>query len=125
MAPRSSSEGHSSSIATLYHRSGIRGAAADVRATNLASPHPLLSTLLPSLERTYALVQIAAPAKVPVTVFGETGTGKEVVARAVHTLSKRVGRSSRSIVPRSRRTSSSQSSLVTGRARSPGPSTNT
>ena len=37
------------------------------------------------------LIEIAAPAKTTVLVLGETGTGKELVARSVHTQSARKG----------------------------------
>ena len=37
------------------------------------------------------LIEIAAPAKTTVLVLGETGTGKELVARSLHTQSKRKG----------------------------------
>jgi transcriptional regulator with AAA-type ATPase domain len=54
-------------------------------------PAPGLLTLVPSLERELArLVHVAASA-VTVTICGETGTGKEVLARAVHRLSRRAG----------------------------------
>ena len=41
----------------------------------------------PSLVAVFHLVRRAARATLPVLVVGETGTGKELVARAVHTLS--------------------------------------
>ena len=43
----------------------------------------------PAMERLFALVQRVAPMKATVLVTGETGTGKELVARAVHDLSPR------------------------------------
>ncbi|MBN1611484.1 MAG: sigma 54-interacting transcriptional regulator [Polyangiaceae bacterium] len=45
----------------------------------------------PKLARVLQLVQRAAPSDLPVVVEGETGTGKECVARAVHTWSSRQG----------------------------------
>ena len=50
-----------------------------------------LTTLEPTLRRAYGdLVRVAA-SRVSVVLEGETGTGKEVVARAVHALSARTG----------------------------------
>src|SRR6202030_3764173 len=43
----------------------------------------------PVLRRTLAQVELAAPAGTTVLILGETGTGKEVIARAVHNLSPR------------------------------------
>ncbi len=42
-----------------------------------------------AFNRTIGLVQRAAPSDVPVLLLGETGTGKEMVARAVHEASAR------------------------------------
>jgi len=52
---------------------------------------PGLLTLVPDLERELARLIQVAPSSVTVTVRGETGTGKEVLARAVHRLSRRPG----------------------------------
>lgn len=64
------------------------GSPADV----VGSAHaPALATLLPLLARQMdALVPIAA-SRVPVLLMSETGTGKELLANAVHTLSCRAG----------------------------------
>jgi formate hydrogenlyase transcriptional activator len=43
----------------------------------------------PALRRTLAQVELAAPAATTVLIFGETGTGKEIIARAIHNLSPR------------------------------------
>jgi formate hydrogenlyase transcriptional activator len=41
------------------------------------------------LRRALAQVELAAPAGTTVLIFGETGTGKEIIARAIHNLSPR------------------------------------
>ncbi len=43
----------------------------------------------PTLRRTLAQVELAAPAGTTVLIQGETGTGKEIIARAIHNLSPR------------------------------------
>ncbi|MGH7297436.1 MAG: sigma 54-interacting transcriptional regulator [Polyangiaceae bacterium] len=65
--------------------------AADFDSRGACFPAPGLGTLLQALaEGVDALVRIAHSV-VPVLLRGETGTGKEVVARAVHALSGRHG----------------------------------
>jgi DNA-binding NtrC family response regulator len=67
------------------------GTPLDFDSRQAAPPAHGLATLLPALaEGIDALVRIARSA-VPVLLRGETGTGKEVVARAVHALSERPG----------------------------------
>ena len=51
-----------------------------------------LGTLLgasPAMQEIYRLVELAAPSPAPVLVLGETGTGKELVARTIHDMSQR------------------------------------
>jgi DNA-binding NtrC family response regulator len=43
----------------------------------------------PAMQQVYAAIQQAAPTTAPVLITGETGTGKEVAARAIHRLSTR------------------------------------
>jgi formate hydrogenlyase transcriptional activator len=43
----------------------------------------------PVLRRALAQVELAAPAATTVMILGETGTGKEIIARAIHNLSPR------------------------------------
>ena len=43
----------------------------------------------PALKRTLAQVEVVAPAGTTVLILGETGTGKELIARAIHDLSPR------------------------------------
>lgn len=48
-----------------------------------------LHTADPSFARTFALIEKVAPHDASVCIFGETGTGKELAAHALHTLSGR------------------------------------
>jgi formate hydrogenlyase transcriptional activator len=43
----------------------------------------------PAIKRALAQVELAAPANTTVLILGETGTGKELIARAIHNLSPR------------------------------------
>jgi DNA-binding NtrC family response regulator len=45
----------------------------------------------PAMGRLYDAIQRAAPLPLPVLIQGPTGSGKELVAQAVHTLSRRAG----------------------------------
>jgi DNA-binding NtrC family response regulator len=42
-----------------------------------------------AMQDVYRLVELAAPSPAPVLILGETGTGKELVARTIHQLSQR------------------------------------
>ena len=53
---------------------------------------PGLATLSPALADRYRELAAAAKTTVPIEIGGETGTGKELVAHAVHTLSGRTGK---------------------------------
>lgn len=66
------------------------------RRAPVASDIPGLLGHSPALERVRALVRTAARTDAPVLLEGETGTGKEVVARAIHQLS---ARASAALVP--------------------------
>ncbi len=54
-----------------------------------APPLPEIVGGAPAMQDVYRLVRLAAPKSAHVLLIGETGTGKEVIARAVHKLSKR------------------------------------
>jgi DNA-binding NtrC family response regulator len=50
-----------------------------------------LGTLLPALAHEHRVVARIATSRVPVLLLGETGTGKEVMSRAIHAASERSG----------------------------------
>jgi Nif-specific regulatory protein len=52
-------------------------------------PLPEIVGSAPAMQDVYRLVRLAAPRSAHVLLIGETGTGKEVIAKAVHKLSKR------------------------------------
>ena len=63
-----------------------------MRHTRLASPGPSADRMVgrsPRFVRMLELVQRAAPSEVAVLLLGETGTGKEMVAHAIHEASPR------------------------------------
>jgi len=64
---------------------------ADVDAAELDAERPELHTLIPARARMNAALRKIACSKVPVLVTGPTGSGKELVARAVHAESLRSG----------------------------------
>ena len=62
-----------------------------VDAGTLAAPAPGLVTLSPPLAQLFAHLAVVARSRIPVLLEGQTGTGKEVVARAIHEVSQRAG----------------------------------
>lgn len=68
------------------------GTPADLDASSLLVHGFGLRTLLPGLSREHAALLRVATARMPVLLLGATGTGKELLARAVHTASGRTGR---------------------------------
>jgi len=64
----------------------------DLVDEELPAPTPSLRTFVASFADMLAPLAALAASSIPITIRGETGTGKEVVARAVHELSGRSGR---------------------------------
>jgi Nif-specific regulatory protein len=52
-------------------------------------PLPEIVGTAPAMQDVYRLVRLTAPRSTTVLLVGETGTGKEVIARAIHKLSRR------------------------------------
>ncbi|MCB9481471.1 MAG: sigma-54-dependent Fis family transcriptional regulator [Desulfobacteraceae bacterium] len=48
-----------------------------------------ISTTSPLMKKVYETIQMAAPTDVTILITGESGTGKNMAARAIHSLSKR------------------------------------
>ena len=63
----------------------------DLASDELVAAEPELATFTPALRRDLATLAQVATTGVPVLLVGETGTGKEVCARALHRLSGRRG----------------------------------
>jgi transcriptional regulator of acetoin/glycerol metabolism len=71
----------------------LRQVTAAIAAEPFRLPRPsALATFVPSLAQTYQTAADLAPSRVPILLGGETGAGKEVVAREIHQLSHRSGR---------------------------------
>jgi DNA-binding NtrC family response regulator len=66
----------------------LEGPGAPIRAAAPAAFEGLLSTD-PAMRQVFELLERVAPSEAAVTILGETGTGKELVARALHRLSRR------------------------------------
>jgi transcriptional regulator of acetoin/glycerol metabolism len=64
---------------------------ADRDGATLTPPAPGLETLLPRLENDFGVLREMLAASLPIMILGDTGTGKEVLARALHQLSGRAG----------------------------------
>lgn len=55
----------------------------------LDSPLPDIVGNSPAMRQVYRMVRLVAPSKATVLLVGETGTGKELIAKAIHQLSPR------------------------------------
>ncbi|WP_438016044.1 sigma 54-interacting transcriptional regulator [Sorangium sp. So ce315] len=78
----------------LRYRAALPAApaiAADLDTVALAPRAPGFATLSPRVAEQLVALERIAPRPVTVLLLGETGTGKEVLARAVHALSGREG----------------------------------
>jgi DNA-binding NtrC family response regulator len=78
-------------VFVLRRRALPAGTPAAVDARDLPPEPRGLATLDPDLAHDFDQLRRVAPSTAPVLVGGETGTGKELVARAVHALSGRRG----------------------------------
>ncbi len=63
----------------------------DLSRSDFVDSPRALATLSPSLRREFDMLPRISGSTVPVLVLGETGTGKEVIARTIHELSGRTG----------------------------------
>lgn len=63
----------------------------DIAVTPSSGPAPGMATVLPDLVQAFADLARVARSPLPILLRGETGTGKEVLARAYHQLSGRSG----------------------------------
>jgi DNA-binding NtrC family response regulator len=69
----------------------MRGMPSDLDSHALAAEPVGMRTLVPRLAESFLALKRVADSNVPLLLLGDTGTGKEVVASAVHALSGRSG----------------------------------
>ena len=71
--------------ATMFVQVGRPGGSpTSGQITAVPSTKPTAVIVDPTMQRLYALLDVIAPSPLNVLVFGETGTGKEVFAEAIH-----------------------------------------
>src|SRR5438477_1420342 len=75
----------------LFHEEPAASGPDELRAGDLKPPSSGLATFSPALAAHFERVVLVARSDASVLLQGETGTGKEVVARAIHEISARPG----------------------------------
>ncbi|MBI4538262.1 MAG: sigma-54-dependent Fis family transcriptional regulator [Gemmatimonadetes bacterium] len=70
----------------------LRREVAQLRRRTSAGVRRSIVGKTPAVERVFDLIERVAPTRATVLILGETGTGKELVARAIHELSDRARR---------------------------------
>jgi DNA-binding NtrC family response regulator len=83
-------------IERALRESELRREVAQLRSRTRMGARARLIGKAPAMERLFDLIERVAPMRSSVLITGETGTGKELVARALHDLS---GRAKRAFVP--------------------------
>jgi DNA-binding NtrC family response regulator len=81
-------------LATVRNAASLgrsRAGAGSANAAPVGRASPLLGTS-PAMARVHSLIEKAAPTDANVLILGENGTGKELVARELHRLSRRAAR---------------------------------
>ena len=72
-------------------REGVETGRGDVVGDGSRSAASTLTTIIPSLGRAFDELAVISQSPLSILLRGETGTGKEVIARTIHELSRRTG----------------------------------
>lgn len=75
----------------LVYRCGSAATDLALAKKSVGATLPVLATAAPALAERFALLERVAGSAIPILVQGETGTGKELAARAAHQLGGRPG----------------------------------